>query len=569
MSVNSSATLGQFHSAVQDTLADIDRNGLVERIWTHDHTVWKDDPADIQNRLGWLRAPHDMEVLLPEIAELVESVRSSGYTHVLLLGMGGSSLAAEMFRSTFGVREHHPDLTVLDSTDPGAVLSLDDTLDPHRTLYLVSTKSGGTVETLSFMKFFYNRAVDALGKEGAGEHFVAVTDPGSPLEETAGALQFRKACLNNPEIGGRYSALSYFGLVPAGLIGMDLDRLLEASRAMTDSCGRSRGLPASQNPGAWLGAIMGELAAAGRDKLTLVVSPPLFRFGSWVEQLIAESTGKEGKGILPVIGEQVLVPEAYREDRLFVYLRLEGDRTYDKKIEALESTGHPVVRIAIDEPYDLGGEIFRWEMATAIAGSILRINPFDQPNVESAKVRAKQMVSAYQQDGRLPEPEPAWETEGIRVYADFIPSSLEEALTRFLEDGVEPTLGYISLQAYLEPSRTTDEALQELRDRLQVQCGTATTVGYGPRFLHSTGQLHKGDAGRGRFIQLTGTSLRDAEIPNRPGDPESSISFGTLKMAQAMGDRRALVDAGRRVIRFHLESEIPDRIRRLAHALEE
>ncbi|MCJ7594230.1 MAG: hypothetical protein MUO52_05595, partial [Desulfobacterales bacterium] len=390
------ASLGPFQAAVEAALKEMRNGKIMDRIWAHDHTVWKDDPTEISNRLGWLHSPEVMVDAVPEITAFTEELRSDGYTHALLLGMGGSSLAPEMFRLTFGVREGYLDLAVLDSTDPEAVLAHAERLNPAETLFIVSTKSGGTVETFSFMKYFYNECCRSVGIENGGRHFIAITDPGSGLESTAKALKFRKIFLNDPNIGGRYSALSYFGLVPAALIGVDLAVLLERASAMASSakgCNFSEG--GGDNP-AWLGATIGELAKAGRDKLTLIASPPISAFGAWVEQLIAESTGKDGKGVLPVNGEMLAGPETYADDRLFVYLRLESDATHDAKIAAIETSGHPVMRLIPADLYDLGGQLFLWEMATAVAGQVLGINPFNQPDVESAKVLARRMMASYE-----------------------------------------------------------------------------------------------------------------------------------------------------------------------------
>jgi transaldolase/glucose-6-phosphate isomerase len=534
------ANLGPYQDAVDAALAEMKAQRIMARIWAHDHTVWKPEPIEITNRLGWLHIPEPMLEDLPRLMGLAEAVRADGYTHVLLLGMGGSSLAPEVFRRTLGVKEGYLDLAVLDSTDPGAVLAHAERLDPARTLFIVATKSGGTVETLSFFKFFYNWVAEPLGADRAGEHFIAITDAGTRLVDLAERYRFRATFLNDPNIGGRYSGLSYFGLVPAVLVGVDLETLLH--RALTAACNcESCNCPiAGDNNGARLGAVLGELAKAGRDKMTLVTSPAFASFGDWVEQLIAESTGKEGKGILPVVGEPVGAPDVYGDDRFFVYLRVAGDDAHDAPVQALEDAGHPVVHLHLDDLYDLGGQFFLWEMATAVAGSRLGINPFDQPNVEAAKVLARDMVAEYREKGVLPEVESA-------------PLSAE-ALDRFLAQA-QPG-DYIALQAYVQPTAGADAALAALRVRLRDRARLATTVGYGPRFLHSTGQLHKGDGGNGLFIQFTADDPRGAPIPDEAGAPDSSITFGVLKAAQALGDRQALLDAGRRVIRFHLGDDV-------------
>ncbi len=534
-----SASLGTYQAAVDAALAEMARQRIVPRIWQHDHTVWKPQPTEIANRLGWLHIAQAMREQIGCLEALAADVRAAGYTHALLLGMGGSSLAPEVMRRTFGVQPGYLSLDVLDSTDPAAVLAHAERLDLARTLFIVSTKSGSTVETLSFFKFFYNRLADVLDIEEVGAHFLAITDPGSKLADLAQAYDFRATFPNDPHIGGRYSALSYFGLVPTALIGLDLELLLD--RAMT----------VASDDGAYLGAVVGQLARAGRDKITFVASPPIASLGDWLEQLIAESTGKEGRGILPIVGEPLGPPEVYGDDRLFVYLRLDGDDTCDAALQALQDAGQPVLRLHLRDRYALGAQFFLWEMATAVAGHHLGINPFDQPNVEAAKLLAHQMVTAYVEKDALPGGKAA-------------PLS-RQALSEFLAQAQAGD--YLALQAYLQPTRDTTAALQALRVKLRDRLKVATTVGYGPRFLHSTGQLHKGDAGNGLFVQFTADDPRDVPIPDEAGKPESSITFGVLKMAQALGDGQALRDAGRRVIRFHLGRDVIGGLKQLAEGL--
>jgi transaldolase/glucose-6-phosphate isomerase len=552
------ASLGAYQAAVDAALAEMAQERILARIWEHDHTVWKPDPTEISNRLGWLRSAEAMLDDSPRLEELAEAVRADGYTRALLMGMGGSSLASEVLSKTFVASDL--DLAVLDSTDPGEVLAQAERLDPAQTLFIVATKSGGTVETLSFFKFFYNRAAEILGADKVGEHFVAITDPGSSLADLAARLHFRETFLNDPNIGGRYSALSYFGMVPAMLIGVDVPRLLDRARSAAHECEA-----ANENPCAWLGAVMGELAKTGRDKLTLIASPRIASFGNWVEQLVAESTGKGGHGILPVVGEPLGPPEVYGDDRLFVHLWLDGDETHAMALAALEAAGHPLVRLRLRDLYDLGAQFFVWEMATAIAGQRLGINPFNQPDVEAAKALARRMVAKYTATGALPTETPALSGDGIAVYGNVKADSPGDALIAFL--GQAQSGAYVALQAYLQPTDETDAALAALRVRLRDRLKLATTVGYGPRFLHSTGQLHKGDAGRGLFIQFTADDPRDVPIPDEAGSPDSSITFGVLKAAQAMGDGQALRDAGRRVIRFHLGTDVVGGLQTLSEAL--
>ena len=558
------AALGEYGPAVEGALKELRDERVVERMWEGDHTAWGPEPEEIADRLGWLRSPQETEEALPEIQALAAALRDEGIEHVLLLGMGGSSLAPETFGLSLDAREGYPDLTVLDSTDPEAVLRHADGLDLSRTVFIVSTKSGGTVETFSFFKYFYNRIVEIVGEERAGSHFVAITDPGSGLQDTAERYGFRATFLNNPNIGGRYSALSFFGTVPATLVGVDMPRLLSGGKTAASECGPE--VKVEENPGAWLGGAMGELARNhGRDKLTLLASPALAALGPWVEQLIAESTGKDGTGILPVAEEPEGAPDAYGDDRLFVSMKLCDEEDPNRLVDELRGLGHPVIEVELEDAYDLGGEMFRWEVATAIAGWRLRINPFDQPNVESSKVQARKMVAEYQEKGELPEPEPTVEEDGISVYSSEEAASVDEALEEFLAQARPGD--YVAVQAYLPPSDETTVVLQRMRAHLMDRLGVTSTSGYGPRFLHSTGQLHKGDGGNGLFVQITASHKRDADIPDEAGAPESSLSFGALIDAQALGDRQALLDAGRRVIRVDLGGDLTGGLGRLLEGL--
>lgn len=543
-------TLGRYQAAVDAALEEIRAQKIIDRIWAHDHTVWKPKPAEISNRLGWLDIADRLVSCRAQINALVEDVRAKGFAQSVLLGMGGSSLAPQVLHQTFGTRDGFLELSVLDSTDPDAILELASRVNLEKTLFIVSTKSGGTVETLSFFKYFYKQMIAAVGSEQAGAHFVAVTDPGSSLLKLAEQFKFRQTFVNDPNIGGRYSALSFFGLAPAALSGIDVATLMRC--AMDEgAANRSNDDPGT---GVQLGAIMGELAKAGRDKVSIICSPAIASFGDWVEQLIAESTGKEGKGILPVVGETVGSPSVFGDDRLFAYLRLDGDNALDNAVKALEGAGHPVVQFSLADRYDLGRQFFLWELATAVAGYRLGINPFDQPNVEAAKILAREMVGSYLSSGELPSLAPEFADKGIEVYTDLGGDTLPTALKAFL--GAAKPGAYIGIQAYIQPTAEADIALAALRTRLRDTTRLATTVGYGPRFLHSTGQLHKGDAGKGLFIQLTGEDTDDADIPDEPGSKSSSMSFGVLKEAQALGDRQALIDAGRQIIRFDFGSNV-------------
>jgi len=562
---HASFNLGPFHSTVEKALAELRDEQVMSRIWTHDHTVWKPEPTEIVNRLGWLHTPEMMGDNVQLLQALADAVCTAKYTHALLLGMGGSSLAPEVFRKTFGVKEGYLDLAVLDSTNPGAVVAHAEQLDSQRTLFIVSTKSGTTVETLSFFKFFYNWMSDSVGENLAGDHFIAITDPGTPLADLAQHYGFRNTFLNDPNIGGRYSALSYFGLVPAALMGIDIRTLLDRAMTMVCNCEACNCPVAGNNIGGRLGVVLGEVAKAGRDKVTIVTSSQIESFGDWTEQLIAESTGKDGKGILPVVREPVGLPSNYGKDRLFVYVGLDGDESQDAALAALERGGNPIIRLSLHDLYDLGGQFFLWEMAIAVAGYRLGINPFDQPNVEAAKVLAREITAEYREKGLLPVESACIEEDGIAVYGEVTADSPESALTTFLEQAKPGA--YIALQAYLQPTAEMDSVLQTLRTRLRDRFCLATTLGYGPRFLHSTGQLHKGDAGHGLFIQFTADDQQDVPIPDEAGSPASSMTFGVLKAAQAIGDRQALISRGRKVIRFHFEKDLIGGLTRLTEVL--
>jgi len=533
-SIETNILLGKYKPNIETALNQLTENQIIHRIWGHDHTVWKPNPAEITNRLGWLDIAERLQSEVARMMALKEQLQDENYTHVLLLGMGGSSLAPEVFAKTFGNEVVGLDLAVLDSTDPGAVLAHAKRLDLPNTLFIVSTKSGGTVETLSFFKFFYNKVLDEVGEDQAGQHFIAITDPGSKLEALAATLNFRETFINDPNIGGRFSVMSFFGLLPAALVGLDIAKLIERAIAMAQACGDD--IPVEANPGALLGGVMGALNKIGRDKVTFVTSTEIDSFGDWVEQLIAESTGKEGKGILPVVGETLGAPNVYADDRIFVHLRMGEDNDDIPALKALAHAGHPVLHLQLADKYDLGGQFFLWEFATAVASYFMEINPFDQPNVESAKVLARQMVAEYEKTGKLPE-------------ADYA-TLTSDSLTRFLAYCAPGD--YISLQAYVTPTPEAEAVLSAIRMNLRNKHKLATSLGFGPRFLHSTGQLHKGDAGHGLFIQITSETSEDIPIPDQPGANTSTMSFQTLKNSQALGDAAALEEAGRKLIRFQI-----------------
>lgn len=536
--------LGSYSGIIGEKIDQLENERIIERIWEKDFTVWGNSQEEISNRLGWLDCLKVTRKSFPEIKSFVDEVRNEGFTDALLMGMGGSSLAPEVFRLTLGVENGFLDLHVLDSTHPEAILEYEKKLDPNKTLYIVSTKSGGTVETMSFMKYFFTSVSKKLGKESASKHFIAITDPGSGLEETAKKLNFRKIFLNDPDIGGRFSALSLFGIVPAALIGVDIEKLFnEASKMENESIHIS----VEKNSGAMLGVILGSLAASGVDKVTFITSPKIQYLGGWLEQLIAESTGKNGKGILPVDLEPSVSVNQCSKDRIFVYIRLSGDNSFDENVSQIKSAGFPLIEIEMKNVYQLGSEFFRWEFATAVAGYIIGVQPFDQPNVESAKVIARNMVKEFQQKGKLPELNTA---------------NNENNLSSFLFD-LKSGKNYVTIQAYLKPDDKTWQQLQQLRLKILQKYKVATTLGYGPRFLHSTGQLHKGDGGNGFFIQFISEIEKDVPIPDEAGKDESSISFGTLIKSQALGDRQALIDNDRKVLSIDLGKDVIDSISKL------
>ena len=540
-------SLKEFESNISETADSLVKKNIVKRINGRDHTVWSQSHVEISNRLAWLDCPSVMKANVEEITAFVNTVKEKGFTHSLLLGMGGSSLAPEVFKRTFGVRDGFIDLEVLDSTDPRAITEKVKELDPLKTLYFVSTKSGGTIETLSLSKYFFTFV---SGNAPAGDKFAAITDPGSGLEQTAIDSSFLKIFLNDPDIGGRYAALSYVGLAPAGLLGVDLHKLLLQAKRMADQSVLPEISPESNSP-AWLGAVMGSLALKGINKLSLILSSKIESLGGWIEQLVAESTGKNGMGILPVLGEPAMPADFYRTDRIFVYIRLKGNGDKDDFIKRLLDAGKPVIILNLSDLYDIGAEFFRWEFATAVAGAILKVNPFDQPNVESAKIRAKEMMVQYKKDGFISQPEFSASNHEISIIGGHPEDSAEKLLKLFFKNNC----GYVCIQAYVTPSSSTDIALSMLQKRILELTGAAVTVGYGPRFLHSTGQLHKGDDGKGVFLQLSGNITEDVQIPDKQGLWDSSISFGTLRIAQMLGDRQALVDSGRPVMTVFLKNE--------------
>jgi transaldolase / glucose-6-phosphate isomerase len=528
------AQLGAIDGAVTTRLAQLEQQAVVRRIAEKDAGLWKANGSvekEIRDRLGWLQVADRMEERVPELDGLRKELIGEGFTDVVLMGMGGSSLAPEVFRQTFGVPNGALDVHVLDTTDPAAISALEQSVDLKKSVFIVASKSGTTLETLSHYEYFFQKT----GQRA--QQFIAITDPGTSLADEAHRRGFRKTFLNPPDIGGRYSALSYFGLVPAALGGVDLGSLLDRAATMMHACSPS--VPAGENPGAWLGAVFAEAARVGRDKITIIAPPPVQSFGIWAEQLIAESTGKEGKGLVPVADEALGPPEVYGNDRLFVRLALEGATPgepgrADDAWYQLAKAGHPVVTLKLKDPLALGAEFFRWEYAIAVAGAILGINVFDQPNVQEAKDLTKQVLS---------EGNPPTVGEGIR-WAGQQGSTLDAAVQALLAQ-VRPG-DYVALLAYIAPGAEHDRALTAIRLAIRDKYRVATTVGYGPRYLHSTGQLHKGGPNTGVFLQLVGDDPKDIPIPGQ------TFSFGVLKQAQALGDFQALRNHGRRVLRVQV-----------------
>ena len=549
--------LGACDAGVQAKLKELRQSGFVRRLWAKDPGLWHKDPAHqkiIANALGWLHVTERQVHHLTRIRSVAESVRAAGFKHALLLGMGGSSLCPEVFRMTFGVVEGFPELHVLDSTVPDQVRNLEKRVDLATTLCIVSSKSGSTTEPLVFYQYFFEQMRKVKGDK-AGENFIAITDPGSLLEGLAKESKFRDILPGVPDIGGRYSALSNFGVVPAAIMGVNVEHLLYRAERMRHSCDSC--VPPEDNPGVKLGVAMGELARQGRDKITFVTSPAIGDLGAWMEQLIAESTGKEGKGIVPIDDEPLGAPEAYGTDRFFAYIRFSGgaDAAQDAKVAALEKAGHPVVRIELSDLINLGEEFFLWEMATAVAGSLMGINAFDQPNVQESKDFTKSFLDEYKKKGSLSEEAPILAADGVKIYGDAAcraalkgATTLEAALKAHLAR-VKPG-DYVALNAYVERTEAAHQALQGMRVRARDQMKVATTLGYGPRFLHSTGQLHKGGPNSGVFLQITSDDAQDLAIPGEP------YTFGVLKAAQALGDFVCLGKRDRRAMRVHLGADV-------------
>jgi transaldolase/glucose-6-phosphate isomerase len=548
------ASLGKYGPLVDRAIIETAKSDAIQRIWRRDASLWKKEEEHqktIRNALGWLTVPEKMSTVGPELLSFAEDYRTdNGFRQVLLCGMGGSSLCPEVLTQTFGHLPAFPQLLVLDSTDPDVLAAFVNQIDLEHALFIIASKSGTTTEPLVFYKFWYGQV--AQKKSDPGQSFIAITDPGSPMVESARDAGFRKIFLNQPDIGGRYSALSYFGIVPAALMGLDIGKLLSRAGEMAASCAAD--VPAPDNPGAFLGAVMGEAAKSGRDKLTIVTDKKISSLGLWVEQLIAESTGKEGKGILPVAGEQLGPPSVYSDDRLFVSIAVGAlEPETQAKLKTLEAAGHPIVYRTLTDLYDIGAEFFLWEFATALAGWRLGINPFDQPNVQESKDATKELLTHYASRGKLEEQTVLASDGTLTVYADaqtgraLNATSVLDTLRAHLATVKEND--YIALLDYIEETPAIEATLQAIAGHLRNATRSATTTGYGPRFLHSTGQFHKGGPDKGVFIQITAPDRVDLAIPGEP------YTFGILKQAQALGDFHSLASRGRRAIRIDLGAD--------------
>jgi transaldolase/glucose-6-phosphate isomerase len=540
-------------STVKSTIAEWQTGGKMKRLWDRDATLWTG--SDESNWLGWLDIVDEQLAQQDQLQKVAREVQSRGFEDVLLLGMGGSSLCPEVLRMTFGRIPHFPTLHVLDSTDPSQVKSFEHQIDIAKTLFIVSSKSGSTLEPNIFKQYFFERAKQSVGATKVGSHFIAITDPGSKMQQVAESDRFLHIFFGRPSIGGRYSALSNFGMVPAAVMGLDTKKFLSRAAEMQNACGAS--ISVEENPGAVLGIILGSAATTGRDKVTIITSPGIADLGAWLEQLLAESTGKIGKGIIPVDREALGSPEVYGKDRVFAYVRLETeiDAAQEAKVTALEKAGQPVVRITMPDTYDLGAEFFRWEIATAVAGSIIGINAFNQPDVEASKVATRNLTSEYEKSGSLPPEKPVLEANDVKLFTDEKNAaelanavSGDRSLAGYLKahlNRIKPG-DYFALLAYIQMNAEHEDGLQKIRNSVRDTKRVATCLGFGPRFLHSTGQAYKGGPNSGVFLQITCDDSVELPVPGQ------KYTFGVVKAAQARGDFQVLAERGRRALRVHL-----------------
>ena len=543
-------------ATVKSTISDWQSGGKVKRLWDRDASLWTGE--DESRWLGWLDIVDEQIAQHATLQKFAQEVRARGFEHILLLGMGGSSLCPEVLRMTFGRIPHFPELHVLDSTDPAQVKAFEHAVDIPKTLFIVSSKSGSTLEPNIFKQYFFERAKQIVGSDKVGSHFVAITDPGSKMQQVAEGDRFLHVFFGRPSIGGRYSALSSFGIAPAAAMGLDTRKFLDRAAEMARACGA--GTPVEENPGAMLGIILGAAANAGRDKITIITSAGISDLGAWLEQLIAESTGKIGKGIIPVDREHLGTPDVYGNDRVFAYVRLEngGNAEQDAKVGALEKAGHPVVRITMPDIYDLGAEFLRWEIATAVAGAVIGINPFNQPDVEASKVATRALTSEYEKNGSLPAEKPILEDGGIKLFSDdrnaaeLAKGASEKSLAGYLKAHLNRIHAgdYFAVLGYIQMNAEHEQSLQAIRHSVRDRKRVATCLGFGPRFLHSTGQAYKGGPNSGIFLQITCDDAVELPVPGQ------KYTFGVVKAAQARGDFQVLAERGRRALRVHLGKDL-------------
>ena len=555
-------------SSVKSTIADWQSKGKVKKLWDRDASLWTGD--DESKWLGWLDVVDEQKAQHEQLDKLAKEVRARGFEHILLLGMGGSSLCPEVLRMTFGRIPHFPTLHVLDSTDPAQVKAFEHQIEIPKTLFIVSSKSGSTLEPNIFKQYFFERTKQVVGSDKVGSHFIAVTDPGSKMQQVAEHDKFLHIFFGRPSIGGRYSALSNFGMVPAAAMGLDTKKFLDRADEMVRACGA--GVSVEENSAVVLGIILGSAAVSGRDKVTIITSHGIADLGAWLEQLLAESTGKIGKGIIPVDREHLSTPDVYGNDRVFVYLRLENEADADQeaKVAAIEKAGHPVVRITMADIYDLGAEFFRWEIATAVAGSIIGINAFNQPDVEASKVATRALTTEYETKGSLPAEKPILESDGIKLFTDeknaaeLAKAAGEKSLAGYLKAHLNRIHAgdYFAVLGYIQMNAEHEQSLQAVRHAVRDKKHVATCLGFGPRFLHSTGQAYKGGPNSGVFLQITCDDAVELPVPGQ------KYTFGVVKAAQARGDFQVLAERGRRALRVHLGKDLKNGLAALQAAVD-
>ena len=561
---------GDLAQSVKATLEDWKKNDKVKRLWARDASLWTN--KDEGNWLGWLGIVDEQIAHNADFKKIADEIHNAGFTHLVLLGMGGSSLCVEVFGKTFGKKDGYPQVHILDSTDPAQIRTLESKIDIAKTIFIVASKSGTTLEPNIFEQYFYEKVKQSVGAAEAGKRFIATTDPGSQMQKVAESHGFRHIFYGVSSIGGRYSALSNFGMIPAAIQGVDVPKFLDRAEEMVRACASA--VPADENPGAILGAILGTLQKSGRDKVTLFASPGISDLGAWLEQLLAESTGKEGKGLIPVDRESIGAPDVYGKDRVFVYMRLEdgADAKQDAGIATLEKAGQPVVRIQVANNYELGQEFFRWEIATAVAGSVIGINAFNQPDVEASKIETRKLTDEYEKSGSLPQETPFFEEKGVKLYSDDKNAAAlkqaagkEATLTAYLRAHMSRLKAgdYFAVLGYIERNEQNRTELQSIREAVRDKKHVATCLGFGPRFLHSTGQAYKGGANSGVFLQITCDDAADLPVPGK------KYTFGIVKAAQARGDFNVLTERGRRALRVHLTGDLTAGLKTLQQAVQQ